>query len=686
MTVNRLKRNYKGKVNHSFMIKQACRIFLILILSSVPVKAETLWMRHGLVTGNNDGSSYNNAFQGPDSVQWGSGYGKVGAGDTLYVCGGPYDEMFDIEESGSKGSQIVIRGDCSRVNANYKDGAFGRVSLNKIKVYSSGQSLTLKDKSYITIRNLVFKNPLGVRKRNQTALKAQSQQGEHDGADNSLILRDKSFSAKGFSSNELVGGIVWNLTDGSRGIITANTSTTITAKLSGGSENHWNYGDKFGITDDESSIEIRGSSGNQSQHITIKNCEFYLDDKDVGHSISAHFTDNQKFHDIFIEGNYFHGNNEYTITMSQVRNGAGPCAQIYNITIRDNTISDSAVFLHKWGSVEEIDWEGCVNLCEAVGEPWDCCTGENTGTCNTACGRDDDDYAMYGLDIDGNTFNEYLFNPIMISAVKGNGSTNYIRNNTFTSTGTQLSHTNLLQLNWIKDFVIENNYIQGPNIKSGLCDGNAIIMDWMKSSNDYISESVVIRGNMIENASSAPNCNGKGIGVWKGRNITVHHNIVINADIGLLVSSEVCENVRLFNNTIVGAINGIHILKGLPSVEIKNNLITDSTNYGILAGYSAFDHDEDYNLIYDSGEKAYYGLLQGPNSITEQDPKLKNDFKIQSDSPAIDAGVFIGQTADFDGKRVPNGAMPDIGAFEYYDQVHLGIPSPPKNIQFFTLK
>jgi hypothetical protein len=39
-----------------------------------------------------------------------------------------------------------------------------------------------------------------------------------------------------------------NTTDGSSGVITANTETTVTAVLSGGTENDWDNGDSYTIT------------------------------------------------------------------------------------------------------------------------------------------------------------------------------------------------------------------------------------------------------------------------------------------------------------------------------------------------------------------------------------------------------------------------------------------------------
>ncbi|MBE9484636.1 MAG: T9SS type A sorting domain-containing protein, partial [Bacteroidetes bacterium] len=47
------------------------------------------------------------------------------------------------------------------------------------------------------------------------------------------------------------------------------------------------------------------------------------------------------------------------------------------------------------------------------------------------------------------------------------------------------------------------------------------------------------------------------------------------------------------------------------------------------------------------------------------------DFHLQQTSPAIDNGIDIGLTQDFDGNPVPQGLAPDIGAYEF--DVSIGI-------------
>ena len=72
--------------------------------------------------------------------------------------------------------------------------------------------------------------------------------GAHDGANNAAILTDTSAP---FIPSRYIGHIVRNLTDGSRGTITANTSTTITGGLGGGTDNDWDIGDVYEITKED---------------------------------------------------------------------------------------------------------------------------------------------------------------------------------------------------------------------------------------------------------------------------------------------------------------------------------------------------------------------------------------------------------------------------------------------------
>ena len=77
-------------------------------------------------------------------------------------------------------------------------------------------------------------------------LKKDTHTGSHSGSNNAATLT--MASGKWFT-NQLVGMTIHNTTDSSQGIITANTPTTITASLSGGTDNDWDTDDDFKIYD-----------------------------------------------------------------------------------------------------------------------------------------------------------------------------------------------------------------------------------------------------------------------------------------------------------------------------------------------------------------------------------------------------------------------------------------------------
>lgn len=69
---------------------------------------------------------------------------------------------------------------------------------------------------------------------------------QHDGSNNASVLTNNS--AKWFV-NELVGMTIKNTTDSSSGTIISNTNTTVTATLTGGTDNDWDTNDNYQIYD-----------------------------------------------------------------------------------------------------------------------------------------------------------------------------------------------------------------------------------------------------------------------------------------------------------------------------------------------------------------------------------------------------------------------------------------------------
>jgi len=68
--------------------------------------------------------------------------------------------------------------------------------------------------------------------------------GAHDGAANASVLTDTN---AGWDVNQWVGYTISNATDGSTATITANTASTVTGTLSGGTQDDWDVGDTYTI-------------------------------------------------------------------------------------------------------------------------------------------------------------------------------------------------------------------------------------------------------------------------------------------------------------------------------------------------------------------------------------------------------------------------------------------------------
>lgn len=84
--------------------------------------------------------------------------------------------------------------------------------------------------------------------------------GTHDGANDATVLTD---SGETWTTDEWVGYTIKNITDGSQGLITANTATTITVGggLYGGTDNDFDTGDTYHIA-----TPLNGDSGQGISH------------------------------------------------------------------------------------------------------------------------------------------------------------------------------------------------------------------------------------------------------------------------------------------------------------------------------------------------------------------------------------------------------------------------------------
>jgi hypothetical protein len=133
-----------------------------------------------------------------------------------------------------------------------------------------------------------------------------------------------------------------------------------------------------------------------------------------------------------------------------------------------------------------------------------------------------------------------------------------------------------------------------------------------------------------------------------------------------------CTNVHIFNNIFfhngedTGSITGVRLYKdgsgGVhKNITINNNLYVGTGPF--ISNYANASYTESNNVNLD------------PLFInTDRAAYVNNNFHLQSDSPAIDAGISTDAPADdFDGNPRPQGAGFDIGVYEYLS----GVSSTP---------
>ena len=140
-------------------------------------------------------------------------------------------------------------------------------------------------------------------------------------------------------------------------------------------------------------------------------------------------------------------------------------------------------------------------------------------------------------------------------------------------------------------------------------------------------------------------------------------------------------NVKIYNNVFADIYNSAILNENANSIDVRNNIFSNIG--GKVLRFSTTIGDNLNNNIYnDSGLSftwgpASYSSLSSFVSATGQDKNSfeadplfvnssANDYHINSnDSLAVDSGVDVGISKDFDGNAIPVGSAPDIGAYEY---------------------
>jgi hypothetical protein len=185
----------------------------------------------------------------------------------------------------------------------------------------------------------------------------------------------------------------------------------------------------------------------------------------------------------------------------------------------------------------------------------------------------------------------------------------------------------------------------------GNADGNYVHHNWANGNNGFLE-----------------------VGGGSARDTIVAGNISThNGDFAFIhlagQFASVVQNFRIEQNTIVEVNGGWVIVgfEGMPTastLSVRNNIFYAVGFSGIFS-MPGFAHD--HNLYFLGGGTSL-GFTLGPTE-TLADPLFVNlgaqDFELQPQSPAINAGIDLGYGLDFANHPMPVGAAPDLGSYEY---------------------
>lgn len=300
---------------------------------------------------------------------------------------------------------------------------------------------------------------------------------------------------------------------------------------------------------------------------------------------------------------------------------------------------------------------------------------------------------------DGNHYMEildcdigYSGTPIYIISGTNNAPSNYVfARNTIHDCGTLAWHrggdNHAFGIQGGNNGMVEDNYIY--HCRDGIVYYLYGGMDCMNNTirRNYIRD--IYKYGYMPNGISF-GCSNVLLGNTSGNR--VYDNIIINVTRAMYFKWP--DEMEVYNNLIVDAewafnFGGSDQGRYGAKVKLRNNIAYNISQYymrinGIPSIPDNYGINSDYNIFYPVSGKQFVhvqdmnlsewlaqnisGHTFDPNTIIA-DPlfidRPGRNFHLQPTSPAIDAGVFVGLTEDYEGNPIPQGNGTDIGAYEF---------------------
>lgn len=193
------------------------------------------------------------------------------------------------------------------------------------------------------------------------------------------------------------------------------------------------------------------------------------------------------------------------------------------------------------------------------------------------------------------------------------------------------------QLNWVSG--LEFRYNSSDGIRAADCDAALLIGDYGWSDTGHLSTAWNVHHNEFHDALNyAENgCNGRAIELWMITNSDFHTNLITTSDRGFRIANAQSSGNSIINNTIVDCWTGVRIIDSAPEVALINNLIIDSTAYGIQES-GATDPATSHNCVWGSGMVNFDGFTADATDI-QVDPQEDGSYIPQAAQVACSGSV-----------------------------------------------
>ncbi len=220
------------------------------------------------------------------------------------------------------------------------------------------------------------------------------------------------------------------------------------------------------------------------------------------------------------------------------------------------------------------------------------------------------------------------------------------------------------------DHVIRGNYFHGTNFNE-IADAHVDCFQTFDNNGEH-AHHILFENNICTEFHQG--LMGEAAYYHNTSDLTFRNNIFAHGLAWGLCVEEIT-NVTAVHNVFADIqYHGMGFRDGASGLVENNIFYNAGSNYWASDGGSV---SGSHNLLYNTTDTI--AQPDFPNDLVNRDPLFvnpgANDYHIREGSPAMDAGLNVGVTADLDGNPRPQGAGYDIGAYEFTPAlVFWGVP------------